>query len=77
MNSKIINDSNKNISTKKSKYKSIKYDYDFFEIVKYDIRNYKKLTTLQEILIKQLTREEMIEIIMIYNELLESILETL
>ena len=49
--------------------------YDLFEIMKYDIRNYNLLTEYQKFTLFQLDGEQFIEIIILYNEIMKSLLE--
>jgi hypothetical protein len=49
--------------------------YDLFEIMKCDIRNYNLLTEYQKFILFQLDVEQFIELIILYNKIVESLLE--
>jgi hypothetical protein len=48
--------------------------YDFFDIIKCDIRNYSLLSDYQKSILFQLDGDQFVELILLYNEIMESLL---
>jgi hypothetical protein len=49
--------------------------YDFFDIMKCDIRNYNLLSDYQKSILFQLDGDQFVELILLYNEMIESLLD--
>jgi hypothetical protein len=51
------------------------HKYDFFDIMKCDIRNYNLLSEYQKSILFQLDGDQFVELILLYNEIIESLMD--